>query len=130
MIVSLLVTEILLSDRPEHIIERVNFDEEGYKKDGFTLEVPAHLYNYGEIYNLCIEKGTLSEEERFKIQEHVIMSIKMLEQLPYTDEMKRIPEYAGTHHETLIGTDYPRTLSADDPPYRPELWLLLIFLRC
>ncbi len=108
------VREALLSDREEHIVERVGFDEDGYRNDGFKLDVPTHLYNYGEIYNLCIEKGTLSEEERFKIQEHVIMSIKMLEQLPYTDEMKRIPEYAGTHHETLIGTGYPRALSAKD----------------
>ena len=38
------------------------------------------------------------------------MTIKMLEKLPYTEEMKRIPEYAGTHHETLIGTGYPREL--------------------
>ncbi len=108
------VEESLLSDRSEHIVERVNFDEEGYKAEGFKLQVPEHLYNYGEVYNLCIERGTLSEEERFKIQEHVIMSIKMLEQLPYTDDMKRIPEYAGTHHETLIGTGYPRELTADD----------------
>ena len=112
--VTLPATEALLSDRTEHIIERVNFDEEGYQKDGFKLNVPTHLYNYGEIYNLCIEKGTLTEEERFKIQEHVIMSIKMLEQLPYTDDMKRIPEYAGTHHETLIGTGYPRELTAEE----------------
>jgi len=110
---SLPVEESLLSDRAEHIVPRVNFDEEGYKEQGFKLAVPEHLYNYGEVYNLCIERGTLSEEERFKIQEHVIMSIKMLEQLPFTDDMKRIPEYAGTHHETLIGTGYPRALSAD-----------------
>ncbi len=112
--VTLPVEEPLLRDRTEHIIERVNFDEEGYREDGFKLDVPTHLYNYGEIYNLCIERGTLTEEERFKIQEHVIMSIKMLEQLPYTDDMKRIPEYAGTHHETLIGTGYPRELTANE----------------
>lgn len=106
--------ETLLSDRSEHIVERVDFDEEGYKEQGFKLDVPKHLYNYGEIYNLCIERGTLTEEERFKIQEHVIMSIKMLEQLPYTDDMKRIPEYAGTHHETLIGNGYPRELTATE----------------
>ncbi len=106
--------ETLLSDRAEHIVERVDFDEEGYKEQGFKLDVPVHLYNYGEIYNLCIERGTLTEEERFKIQEHVIMSIKMLEQLPYTDDMKRIPEYAGTHHETLVATGYPRALCAEE----------------
>jgi len=106
------VEERLLSDRSEHIVARVDFDAQGYKEEGFKLEVPEYLYNYGEIYNLCIERGTLSEEERFKIQEHVIMSIKMLEQLPFPEEMKRIPEYAGTHHETLVGTGYPRALDA------------------
>ncbi len=104
------VEERLLSDRKEHIIPRIDFDAGGYAREGFKLEVPEYLYNYGEVYNLCIERGTLSKEERFKIQEHVIMSIKMLEQLPFTEDMQRIPEYAGTHHETLIGTGYPRAL--------------------
>ncbi len=105
-------SEALLDNRPEHKIKRVDFDQEAYAGHGFKLEVPEYLYDLGEIYNLCIEKGTLSPEERFKIQEHVIMTIKMLELLPYPDNMKRIPEYAGTHHETLIGTGYPRGLSA------------------
>jgi hypothetical protein len=106
--------EQLLNDRLEHLVERVDFDEEAYRKQGFKLEVPQFLYNYGEIYNLCVEKGTLTDEERFKINEHVIMSIKMLEQLPYPEHMTRIPEYAGTHHETMIGTGYPRRLTKDD----------------
>ncbi len=106
--------EQLLSDRPEHVVKRIDFDDEAYQEAGFKLDVPEHLYDYGEIYNLCIEKGTLTDEERFKIQEHVIMTIKMLERLPYPDNMKRIPEYAGTHHETMIGTGYPRQLSASD----------------
>ena len=108
------VMEPLLSDRLEHIVERVNFDEESYRKQGFKLDVPEHLYNYGEIYNLCIEKGTLSEEERFKIQEHVIMTIKMLELLPYPEHMQQIPEYAGTHHETMNATGYPRMLKKEE----------------
>ena len=104
------VTEKLLSDKNEHLIKREHFDYEQYKKDGFTQEVPHYLYNYGEIYNLCIEKGTLTPEERYKINEHVIMSIKMLEKIPFPSNMSKIPEYAGTHHETLIGTGYPRGL--------------------
>ena len=106
-------TEQLLDDRPEHRVERVGFDEEAYKKEGFKLDVPEYLYNYGEVYNLCIEKGTLTDEERFKINEHVIMSIKMLEQLPYPEDMRRIPEYAGTHHETMNGEGYPRRLTKE-----------------
>jgi len=107
-------TEQLLSDKKQHIIKRENFDYDSYQKDGFKEEVPEHLYNYGEVYNLCIAKGTLSPEERFKINEHVIMTIKMLEKIPFPEQMTKIPEYAGTHHETLIGTGYPRKLLADE----------------
>ena len=108
------VAEQLLSDKPEHLVKRFNFDEEAYHNQGFKLDVPEFLYNHGEIYNLCIEKGTLTPEERFKINEHVIMSIKMLERLPYPENMEQIPEYAGTHHETMIGTGYPRRLCKED----------------
>jgi len=102
--------EKLLDDKPEYCVKRIDFDEDAYCSQGFKTEVPELLYNYGEIYNLCIEKGTLSKEERFKIEEHVVVTIKMLERLPLPENMRRIPEYAGTHHETMIGTGYPRQL--------------------
>ena len=107
-------TEKLLSDKKQHIIKRENFDYEAYEREGFKEEVPEHLYNYGEVYNLCIAKGTLSPEERYKINEHVILTIKMLEKIPFPSHMTKIPEYAGTHHETLIGTGYPRQLTKDE----------------
>ncbi len=106
--------EKLLSDKKQHIIKREFFNYEAYKEDGFKESIPENLYNYGEIYNLCIEKGTLSPEERYKINEHVILSIKMLEKIPFPSHMTKIPEYAGTHHETLIGTGYPRQLTKED----------------
>ncbi|QOP40572.1 HD domain-containing phosphohydrolase [Sulfurimonas marina] len=108
------VTEKLLSDKQEHIVKRESFDYEAYRRSGFKLEVPQYLYNYGEVYNLCIEKGTLSEEERYKINEHVIMTIKMLQDIPFPKHLTNIPEYAGTHHETLIGTGYPKQLTKDE----------------
>ncbi|WP_193771357.1 HD domain-containing phosphohydrolase [Candidatus Magnetaquicoccus inordinatus] len=101
------VSEKLLADRPEHIIPRSDFKFSD-PQYGFKVKVPEHLYNYGELYNLCIGRGTLTEEERFKINEHVIQTIMMLEQLPLPKDMQRVPEYAGSHHETLIGTGYPR----------------------
>lgn len=108
------VTEKLLSDKAHHIVKREDFDYEAYASEGFKLEVPEHLYNYGEVYNLCIDKGTLSPEERYKINEHVIMSIKMLEKIPFPTQLSKIPEYAGTHHETLSGTGYPKKLTKDE----------------
>ncbi len=110
---SLPAKEYLLSDKKQHIVKRENFDYEKYEREGFKEEVPEYLYNYGEVYNLCIEKGTLTSEERYKIDEHVIMTIKMLEKIPFPAQMTKIPEYAGTHHETLIGTGYPRKLTKE-----------------
>jgi HD-GYP domain-containing protein (c-di-GMP phosphodiesterase class II) len=104
------VTEKLLDDKPQHIIPRTDtrmLDP----KWGFKVNVPEHLYNYGELYNLSIGRGTLTEEERFKINEHVIYSLVMLEQLPLPKNLKRVPRYAGTHHETLVGSGYPRKLA-------------------
>ena len=107
-------TERLLDDKQHHLIERVDFDEEAYARKHFTLPVPQYLYNRGELYNLCVQKGTLTEEERFKINEHVIMTIKMLERLPFPENMKEIPTVAGEHHETLDGRGYPRSLREND----------------
>ncbi|UTJ05941.1 HD domain-containing phosphohydrolase [Arcobacter roscoffensis] len=106
--------EKLLDDKNEHIIKREHFNHEEYNKYKFKIDVPKDLYNLGEVYNLTIKKGTLTKEERFKINEHMIMSIIMLEQLPFPNNLKKVPEYAGAHHETLIGTGYPRKLTKKD----------------
>ena len=105
--------ENILSNKQCHIIPRTQEDMQDYDKHGFKVDIPENLYNFGEIYNLTIDRGTLTEEERFKINEHVIMSIKMLENLPLPDYLKKVPEYAGAHHETLIGTGYPRKLTKE-----------------
>ena len=106
--------EYILEDKESHIIPRVTKADTDYDKYNFKVNVPENLYNLGEVYNLTIDRGTLTEEERFKINEHVIMSIKMLENLPFPDYLKKVPEYAGAHHETLIGTGYPRKLTKED----------------
>ncbi|MGD9253281.1 MAG: HD domain-containing phosphohydrolase [Holophagae bacterium] len=107
------VEEPLLADRPEHLVTRKS-DPFGANDLGFRMEVPEHLYNHGEIYNLCTPRGTLSTEERFKINEHILESIRMLDRLPFPKELRRVPEWAGNHHEKLDGTGYPRRLSAAD----------------
>jgi HD-GYP domain-containing protein (c-di-GMP phosphodiesterase class II) len=110
--VSLPVVENLLADKPEHIVPRT--DKQRYDaRFGFHMDVPEHLYDFGELHNLCIGRGTLTAEERYKINEHIIQTIVMLDQLPLPSNLKRIPEYASTHHETLSGTGYPRKLAAD-----------------
>ena len=104
--------EQLLADREEHIIERTRSTDYDPKL-GINMDIPEHLYNQGEIYNLSISRGTLTREDRFKINEHMISTIRMLESLPFPDELKNVPRYASTHHETMKGSGYPRKLPGE-----------------
>ncbi|MBP1680831.1 MAG: putative cAMP phosphodiesterase class-II [Proteobacteria bacterium] len=106
--------ETLLQDKPEHLIKRAHeIDEKIYMQLGIKMEIPYYYNNLGELYNLSIAKGTLNDEERYKINEHIIMSIRMLSELPFMDNLKKVPEYACAHHETMKGTGYPRGLSKE-----------------
>jgi HD-GYP domain-containing protein (c-di-GMP phosphodiesterase class II) len=109
------VEEPLLSDRPEHVIPRGERDKLAPDNPwGFKIKVPDNLYNRGELYNLSVGRGTLSEEERFKINEHMIETIKMLAKLPLPRHMRNVLEIAGGHHEKMDGTGYPRRLRRED----------------
>ena len=109
--VSLPVHEALLADKPRHLFER-DTSHQIDPRYGFKMEVPEKLYNHGELYNLSVVRGTLTLEERFKINEHMISTVMMLENMRFPKSLRRVPEYASTHHETLTGTGYPRQLSA------------------
>lgn len=69
------------------------------------------LLSENEIYNLQIARGTLTTEEREVINNHIVVTINMLESLPYPKALKRVPEYAGGHHERMDGKGYPRGLT-------------------
>ncbi len=71
------------------------------------------LLTENEVYNLAIERGTLTSEERKVINDHVVMTIRMLEQLPFPKNLSRVIEIAGGHHEKLDGSGYPNGLTAE-----------------
>ncbi|MBS4050817.1 MAG: GAF domain-containing protein [Methylomonas sp.] len=104
------VTERLLADKPKHIVPRPP-NQVPDPALGIKMTIPDNMFNYGEIYNLSIQKGTLTAEERYKINEHIIETINLLEKIPFPDFLQRVPEYATTHHETLDGRGYPRKLT-------------------
>lgn len=72
--------------------------------------VAEPLLSREEIENLQIGRGTLSVREREIINNHVAVTIKMLESLPYPKHLRRVPEFAGGHHEKMDGTGYPHGL--------------------
>ena len=67
-----------------------------------------------EITNLSVVRGTLTREERLVINGHMVQTVKMLESLPFPRDLRRVPEYAGGHHETMDGSGYPKGLYAGD----------------
>ena len=66
-----------------------------------------------EIRNLSISRGTLTQEDREVINNHVAMTYKMLNALPWPKHLKNVAEYAASHHERLDGKGYHRGLTGD-----------------
>jgi HD-GYP domain-containing protein (c-di-GMP phosphodiesterase class II) len=107
--------ERLLADKPEHRVARP--PGENLPADnpwGFRLSPPADKYNRGEVHNLTIGRGTLTAEERYVINDHIVQTIVMLSQLPFPRHLRRVPEVAGGHHERMDGKGYPRGLLGAD----------------
>ena len=95
----------------EHIRRIEEIAGEKWSK-GHEGETP--LLTEEETQNLKIGRGTLSVREREIINNHVTVTIKMLESLPYPKHLRRVPEYAGGHHEKIDGTGYPNRLRGED----------------
>jgi len=106
--------EPLLADKPEHIIPRCKSYAHLKDARGNPLTTPENEYNRGEIYNLCIARGTLTPEERFKINEHTLSGLEMLSKIPFPENLARVPDIAIAHHETLDGAGYPLKKCRED----------------
>jgi len=63
-----------------------------------------------EIRYLRIPKGSLDESERLEIESHVTHTVRFLEKIPWTKDLRDIPSIAWGHHEKLDGSGYPRRL--------------------
>lgn len=70
-----------------------------------------------ELYNLSIKKGSLTPEERKIVENHSLVTFKMLSKLPFPKKLKRVLKYAAAHHEKLDGTGYPFGIKAEQLPY-------------
>jgi response regulator RpfG family c-di-GMP phosphodiesterase len=75
--------------------------------------IEQNFLDFEELTNLNIRYGTLTVDEREVINNHISMTIRMLESLPWPRHLKNVPEYAGGHHERMDGKGYPRGLRAE-----------------
>ncbi len=134
-----------INSTKEHLNQSLVDDLEKINKKSCYITgktVPYLLKN--EFLNLSILSGTLTPKERKIINGHVDLTQKMLDQLPWPENLANIPLIAGAHHERLDGSGYPRhinktelniqarilaiadifeALSATDRPYKKTLGL-------
>ncbi|MDY6822622.1 MAG: HD domain-containing phosphohydrolase [Thermodesulfobacteriota bacterium] len=88
-----------------------------YKMDGR----PLPWLSENEAACLTILRGNLLEEERRIIEHHAEMTTKITRELPFPDKLANVPTYAGSHHEKLDGSGYPKGLSGDDIPIQARI---------
>jgi HD-GYP domain-containing protein (c-di-GMP phosphodiesterase class II) len=75
----------------------------------------------GEAHILSIPRGSLTEAEYREIQSHVVHTFQFLSQIPWTEELRRIPEIARSHHEKLDGSGYPKAVRGADIPIQSRM---------
>ena len=87
-------------------------DHQGQRRTVLTPE---------EASILAINRGSLTENERIEIQQHVVHTYQFLTQIPWTRELRRIPEIARSHHEKLNGSGYPFGAAQDEIPVQTRI---------
>ncbi len=79
------------------------------------------LLSEDELRFLMINKGNLDLRERREIESHVTHTYRFLQQIPWTRELRGIPEIAYGHHEKLNGMGYPRGVKDEAIPVQTRM---------
>ena len=99
-------------ERLKEISKKTYIDDEGEQQPFLTED---------ELLNLSIRRGSITEAERKKMQDHAAVTLRMLKQIPFTKKLKNIPDFAGAHHEFINGKGYPLGLKGDEIPFEGKL---------
>ncbi len=99
-------------ERLKEISQKTYIDNEGQEQPFITED---------ELVNLSIRRGSITEAERKKMQDHAAVTLRMLKQIPFTKKLKNIPSFAGAHHEFINGKGYPLGLKGDEIPFEGKL---------
>ncbi len=99
-------------ERLQEVAKITYVDEDGNEQN---------LLTENELLNLSIRRGSITEAERKQMQNHAAVTIKMLNQIPFTNKLSRIPNFAGAHHECINGKGYPLGLKGDEIPFEGRL---------
>lgn len=101
---------------------------QGIAKNTFMVgeEIKPYLTE-DELLNLSIRKGSITDDERKIMNDHVAVTAKMLEAIPFIKKLKNAPAYAAAHHECINGKGYPKGLKGDEIPMQARILALVDF---
>jgi HD-GYP domain-containing protein (c-di-GMP phosphodiesterase class II) len=74
-----------------------------------------------EVQTLSNTEGSLIQEERRQVQQHVAHTFEFLSKIPWAKSLKNVPSIAWSHHEKLDGSGHPRGLKKDLIPIRARM---------
>ncbi len=83
------------------------------------------LLNDEELTAITVQRGTLTAEERHKVEEHVSYTARMLGRMNFGGIYEQVPFWAGSHHEFINGTGYPNHLKGDEVPNETRLLTII-----
>ncbi|MBD5484326.1 MAG: GAF domain-containing protein [Lachnospiraceae bacterium] len=99
----------------EHIQELAK--KQHVSEDGTTLSYLTER----EVSCLSIRSGTLTMEERKEMENHVVMTSKILDKVEFFKGFSMVPKWVGAHHEYLDGSGYPNQLQGDELDFETRL---------
>ncbi|MBN1106944.1 MAG: GAF domain-containing protein [Deltaproteobacteria bacterium] len=105
----------IMSDEKIHKLQEVA--SKTYKLE--TMERP--YLTADECYNLSVRGGSLTEKERRLIEQHSLMTLKILSELPFPRRIAQVPAYAAAHHEKINGSGYPFGLKGEQLPLQARI---------
>lgn len=74
-----------------------------------------------ELGALSVLSGSLTNEERRDIEQHVTHTFEFLSKIPWMRSLKYVPEIAWCHHERIDGSGYPRGLTKEKIPIQARM---------
>jgi hypothetical protein len=90
--------EYLLCNKPEHLINEHNIND---------IDASQKVrYNLGELYNLSIPLGTLTDEDKQQLNEYIVKTSSLLDDMPIMIKQHNAPQSLSAYHPALNESVY------------------------
>ncbi|MBI1735048.1 MAG: GAF domain-containing protein [Candidatus Rokubacteria bacterium] len=117
------LARVLRMNEPTVVVENAEAQIEALAHRAFEDRWGARhpIITADEAEILRISRGSLTPHEYVEVRSHVVHTFHFLAQIPWTHELRRVPEIARDHHEKLDGSGYPRGVTGDAIPLQTRM---------